>query len=49
MREGRRIDVGDVACGARVCLLSGPLADRFFKGAPAVGQDDRRSAAPAAR
>ncbi len=38
MREGRRIDRGDIAAGARVCLLSSQLAERFFKGAQAVGQ-----------
>ena len=38
MREGRRLTSDDVATGAHVCDLTGPLADKFFKGAPAVGK-----------
>jgi len=37
MLEGRRLDRADIDSGARVCLLTEPLAKRFFNGAPAVG------------
>ena len=37
LREGRRFDRTDVVTGARVCLLSAPLADRFFSGGTALG------------
>ncbi len=37
MAEGRRLDRADIDSGARVCLLTEPLAKRLFKGAPAVG------------
>ena len=36
--EGRRMSRDDVASAAHVALLSHPLARRFFKEAPAVGQ-----------
>jgi putative ABC transport system permease protein len=38
MREGRRLNLDDVTGAAHVCLLTGPLADRLFPGAPALGQ-----------
>ena len=37
LREGRRLDRADVVDAAHVCLLTSPLADRFFHGAPALG------------
>ncbi len=38
MREGRRLDLADIESGARVCLLTESLANRFFHGAPALGK-----------
>ena len=38
MREGRRIDANDVFGGAHVCVMTGPLADRFFPNQRATGQ-----------
>ncbi|HEY4439473.1 MAG TPA: ABC transporter permease [Candidatus Elarobacter sp.] len=38
MREGRRIDRDDIVSAAHVCTIAGPLADRFWDGAPALGQ-----------
>ncbi|HEY8298612.1 MAG TPA: ABC transporter permease [Candidatus Baltobacteraceae bacterium] len=38
MSEGRKIDATDLASGARVCVLTSGLAQKFFHGAPAVGQ-----------
>jgi len=38
MREGRRLTADDVATGAHVCDLTGPLADKLFNGPPAVGK-----------
>jgi putative ABC transport system permease protein len=38
MREGRRLTADDVATGAHVCDVTGPLADKLFKGPPAVGK-----------
>ena len=38
MREGRRLELSDVAGAAHVCTIAGPLADRLFHGAPALGQ-----------
>ncbi|MFY9778916.1 MAG: ABC transporter permease [Candidatus Baltobacteraceae bacterium] len=39
LREGRRVEAGDVAAAARVCLLSQPLERRFFgDGAYALGR-----------
>jgi putative ABC transport system permease protein len=39
MREGRRLDEQDVATAAHVCTITGPLADHFFHGEPALGRD----------
>ena len=39
MREGRRLDLGDVEGAAHHCLLTGPLADRLFPGQPALGEN----------
>jgi len=38
LREGRRIDAADVLGGAHVCVITSPLADKFFPGATATGQ-----------
>src|SRR5260370_42224618 len=37
MREGRRLERDEVLGAAHVCTISGPLSDRFFHGAPALG------------
>ncbi|GAC1658744.1 MAG: ABC transporter permease [Candidatus Elarobacter sp.] len=37
LREGRRFSREDVASAARVCQLTGPLADKLFKGERAAG------------
>jgi putative ABC transport system permease protein len=37
LREGRRLNRDDVVDAAHVCLLTTPLADHFFHGAPALG------------
>jgi putative ABC transport system permease protein len=39
LSEGRRIDRNDLATGAHVCALTQPLAEKFFHGAPALGQN----------
>jgi putative ABC transport system permease protein len=38
MREGRRIDDNDVFGGSHVCVMTSPLANRFFPNQPAVGK-----------
>jgi putative ABC transport system permease protein len=37
MSQGRKIDQDDVASGARVCVLTGDIATKYFGDAPAVG------------
>ncbi len=37
MREGRRLSADDVADGAHVCDVTSQLADKLFKGQPALG------------
>ncbi len=41
MAEGRKIDAGDVDGAAQVCVLTGDVAAKYFKGQPAVGKDLR--------
>jgi putative ABC transport system permease protein len=37
MSEGRKLDQGDAASAARVCVMTQDLATKYFHGAPAVG------------
>jgi len=38
MREGRRMEDGDVATAAHVCLITSELSAKIFKDAPALGE-----------
>jgi putative ABC transport system permease protein len=41
MSQGRKIDQQDVDSAARVCVLTQDIADKYFGGVPAVGNDLR--------